>query len=258
MILLLGGTSDAAPLADALAERGYRVLVSTATEIPLAVGSHPEIERRHGRLDESEMVALIRERRIRALVDATHPYAAQVKALARRAAHVTGIPYFTLTRPGIAAPVEGLQWAADHREAAVIAFRSGKPVLLTIGSSNLGFYAMEARRSGVPLMARVLPHPESIEACRVAGISNNRIISGRGPFSVDENRQHIRKFGIGTLVTKDSGAAGGVPEKMEAAKQEGCRVVVVSRPLQSSEDAFSNIESLVRELSARLRPLANS
>ncbi len=36
MILLLGGTSDAAPLARQLAQAGYRVLVSQATDTPLA------------------------------------------------------------------------------------------------------------------------------------------------------------------------------------------------------------------------------
>ncbi|HSR13508.1 MAG TPA: precorrin-6A/cobalt-precorrin-6A reductase, partial [Thermodesulfobacteriota bacterium] len=64
-------------------------------------------------------------------------------------------------------------------------------------------------------------------------------LSGRGPFSVDENRRAIREYGIGTLVTKDSGAMGGVPEKLEAARLENCRVVVVKR----SQDLKGTFES---------------
>ena len=37
---------------------------------------------------------------------------------------------------------------------------------------------------------------------------------------MEENRRQIRDFDIGTLVTKDSGRAGGVPAKLEAARAE--------------------------------------
>ena len=38
-VLLLGGTSETAPLATALARAGHNVLVSTATDIALDVGT---------------------------------------------------------------------------------------------------------------------------------------------------------------------------------------------------------------------------
>ena len=49
------------------------------------------------------------------------------------------------------------------------------------------------------------------------------------------------------LVTKDGGAAGGVPEKLEAARREGCEVVVVARPAESiaAGRTFSSVEALV-------------
>jgi len=72
IILLIGGTSETAPLASGLAEAGYEVLVSTATAAPLAIGDHPRIARCAGRLDEEEMVALGKEKGIRTIVDAAH------------------------------------------------------------------------------------------------------------------------------------------------------------------------------------------
>ncbi len=95
-------------------------------------------------------------------------------------------------------------------------------------------------------------------ACRLSGVAEEWIVTGRGPFSVEENRRQIRAFDIGTLVTKDSGPAGGVPEKLAAARAEGCRVVVVRRPADDPA-AFSEIEALilaVRAVVAGFRPRA--
>jgi len=72
IILLIGGTSETAPLASGLAKAGYEVLVSTATAAPLAIGDHPRIARCAGRLDEEEMVALGKEKGIRMIVDTAH------------------------------------------------------------------------------------------------------------------------------------------------------------------------------------------
>ncbi|MBI4025564.1 MAG: precorrin-6A reductase [Verrucomicrobia bacterium] len=248
MILLLGGTRETAAMAEALTAAGYRAIVSTATEIPLSVGDSPDIVRRKGPLIEGDMAALIREKKIKAIVDVTHPYAAHVRATAERVAGRLGIPYLTFVRPGVLSGEDGVSMAANHEDAARLAFETGKPVLLTVGSKNVRPYAEESRRAGVPLMARVLAHPESIEACLKAGIPEERILTGRGPFTVEENLQLIRRFGIGVIVTKDSGEAGGVRAKLEAARIERCRLVVVQRPALSSKNRFDRIEDVVHAL----------
>jgi precorrin-6A/cobalt-precorrin-6A reductase len=257
MILLLGGTSETAPLAEAIADAGYEVLVSTATDVPLAVGNHPRIAHRRGRLTDPEMIALAHERGIRAIVDATHPYASGVRATAESVAAQTGIPYLTFIRPGGVAEQDGVRFAADHSEAARLACEAGRPILLTVGSKNVGVYAAEAARCGVLLVARVLSHPDSLQLCRDAGLPDDRIITGRGPFTVDENRRLIQQFGIGVIVTKDSGEAGGVPAKLEAARAEQCLLIVVGRPPQQSTHAFNDMRALVDALRQRLVPTSS-
>ncbi len=257
MILLLGGTSSTSPLALRLAGAGYHVLVSKATAIPLEIGRHAAIEGRCGPLDEPSLTELIARRKIRAIVDATHPYAGVIRATARRAARSSGIPYLSLTREAaIAADDPQVQWAADHASAAVAAFSYNRPVLLTTGSKNLASYVAEARRTGLTLVVRALDHADSIAACRRAGIAERQTILGRGPYSVADNRRQIRQFGIGVLVTKDSGPAGGTAEKMEAARAEGCQVIVVARPggdgVGGNADGFTGIDGLVEELGRRL------
>lgn len=250
MILLVGGTSETAPLALGLARAGCAVLVSTATDVPLDTGDHPLISRRSGPLVESRMVELIREKDITALVDAAHPYAASVHDTISRVSAQLNIACFIFRRPVELEAEEGDQkgitFAENHAEAARYAFAEGCPVLLTTGSRNLIPYAAEARRTGIPLAVRVLDSPESLAACRDAGIPDGMVIAGRGPFSVDENIAVIHQFNIGTIVTKDSGRAGGFSEKRTAARISGCRLIVVRRPAASAAGPiFEAISSLV-------------
>jgi precorrin-6A/cobalt-precorrin-6A reductase len=276
MILLLGGTSDAPPMAEALAAAGYRVLVSKATDTPLGLEQNPRILRRSGPLDDQGLSDLIRRRGIRAIVDATHPYATAIRTRASQAAAAAGIPYLSFVRaPAVTAGQPGLEMAPDHAAAATAAFAHRRPgdcpdfrghhaqhgrengtvpfyarraVLLTTGANHLLPYAEASRQTGTTLVVRVLGNPSSLEACSQAGIPESCVLAGRGPFSVEENRRQIRAHGIGVLVTKDSGRAGGTLEKLEAARLEGARVVVIQRPRIGSSRHFDQIEALVAEL----------
>jgi precorrin-6A/cobalt-precorrin-6A reductase len=246
VILLLGGTSETAPIASSLAGRGFRVLVSTATEIPLHVGHNKRISKRSGPLEEEGLLRILREEPIRAVVDATHPYAGVITGRAREATQKTGVPFFRFSRPGTMDANERVHLAPDHGAAAKAAFGFGRPVLLTIGSRNLSPYAEASRSTGPLLVVRVLPTREATEACQKAGIPPDRIIAAKGPFSLGDNLDVIRKRGIGVLVTKDSGKAGGVPQKMEAARLTGCDIVVLTRPAHKETgcEVFSDIAHL--------------
>jgi precorrin-6A/cobalt-precorrin-6A reductase len=269
MILLLGGTSETWPLASRLAVQGHRVLVSQATDVPLETETQPwrklpacdadsyrkpeayaaNIECRCGPLDEQALADLVDRRQIRVIVDAAHPYASAIHAAAHRVAAARGLRCLLYIRPAvIETDAPGVQLAPDHEAAAVAAFRCLRPVLLTTGSRNLAPYAQQARRTGLPLIARILDHPSSHAACQRAGIPPEWIIAGRGPFTVETNRRQIRQFGIGVLVTKDGGAAGGTEEKLQAAQAEGCDVIVVARPPLGDAPAFSDLDTLIEAL----------
>lgn len=246
MILLLGGTSDAPPIARRLAEAGYRVLVSQATSTPVKMPPHPLLESRQGALSEEELAAILDQRAVRAVVDAAHPYAATIHVLARRTADARGVPYFRFERPPAIPPdAPGVLFADDHPSAARLAFSFGQGVLLTIGTRHLASYVDQWRQTGVPLFARVLDAPESLAECRRLGLGEDRILQGRGPFGIEENRRQIHTHAIGVLVTKDSGLAGGAAEKLAAARAEGSRVVCVRRPETPTEGAFSDIDALL-------------
>jgi len=251
-LFLLGGTSETREIALSLAQAGYDVLVSTATDIDLDVGKHPNIRRRSGRLDRVTMRGEVTASQASAIVDATHPYAIEVSGLAADLASELGLPRFVYVRPSASAEGEGVIFAADYEEAAVLACSLGRPVLLTIGSKNLEPYVRQARLRGSVIFARVLPENYSVEACLSVGLDHEHIITGRGPFSTEENREVIRRLCIGVLVIKDSGAAGGVLEKLEAARIESCKVVMIKRPGQEGGTRFENVRDLVAAITDRI------
>ena len=117
------------------------------------------------------MVALVAEQSIRAIVDAAHPYASAAHATAARAGERAGIPVFFYLRKTtiVAGDLSFCDFAADHEQAARLAFAAGRPVLLTTGSTNLGPYVGESKRTGLALIARVLPRDDAVEACLRAG-----------------------------------------------------------------------------------------
>ena len=246
MILLLGGTSETGPLAQALLDQGLDLLVSTATDAPLALP--PGVARRCGRMDADAIAGLSASLGVRALVDAGHPFALGLHAACRAAAASTGLPLLCWLRAPSELPPDTLL-ATGHPDAARKAFDLGGPVLVTSGSRNLAPYVAEARRTGLPLLARVLDHPDSLAACLATGLETSEIVTGRGPFTLQENRDLLRRHCARALVTKDSGTAGGLQAKLDAAQLEGCAVVVVTRP-EACADGFTSVQRLAKAAAA--------
>lgn len=148
--------------------------------------------------------------------------------------------------------------ADTHTQAATMAVQIARKrngsILLTTGSRHLTEYAQAAAVAGVRIYARVLDCPESREALAAANIPAGRGIYGRGPFPVDANLRQIVACKAAVLVSKESGEAGGVEQKLEAARQAGCAVIMVRRP-EYGGLAYTNIPDLVSAVRAAL-PIA--
>lgn len=99
-VLVLGGTTEARRLATELAARpGVRVTTSLAGRVSRPGALDGDV--RVGGFGGADGLARwLREHRVDAVVDATHPFAAAITANAARAAAATGIPAVVLRRPG--------------------------------------------------------------------------------------------------------------------------------------------------------------
>ncbi len=236
-ILLFGGTTEGRLLTGELLRRGYDVTVSVATELgaeELRTLSCPVMV---GRMDAEAMGEFVRLFDL--VVDATHPYAAEASRNIRSACENAGAALRRVLRPasenGDSVMVENCGEAAGW-----LMERPGN-VLLTIGSKELAaFGSLDPER----LFPRVLPTHAALEVCEALSIPHGHILALRGPFSVELNAAMLRQYGIRYLVTKDGGQAGGLPEKLEAAKQTGVTVILVERP----QDRGISPEALLMEL----------
>ena len=240
-ILLFGGTGEGRELTNLLANAGMQVCVSVATERGLADFSldDPRVTFRMGALTHEEKVQLMAGFDV--VIDATHPYAQSISGHVRAAAAEAGVPYLRVLRP--LGDTEGCL-VADTLEAAMALVPPEGNVLATTGAKEVHLYrALPAYQER--LIARVLNDEGSVEKCRAIGLPEEHILAGRGPFSQEDNEAVIRQFNIKTLVTKESGAAGGYPEKLAAARACGATIVVVARPVEedglSVDQAFRNV-----------------
>lgn len=230
MILVLAGTSEGRQAAIDLETEGLKVMAATATAYGgelLQKDFQGEISTRP--LDLEAMSELIRRRSITKLVDATHPFAEEVSSNARGACRQAGIEYERLEREGSDIKAgEGVITARDTEEAVQLASGHAGNIFLTVGSSKLEYYI----RSLDPekLIVRILPVRASLEKCLDLGIPPRNIIAMQGPFDEEINKLLFQRYQAGMIITKDSGPAGGVAEKISAARALDIPVILISRP----------------------------
>ena len=135
--------------------------------------------------------------------------------------------------------------ADSMEEAAKLLEKMEGNILVTTGSKEL-----EALR-GLPgfakrIFARILPQPEMVQKCMELGLSGRHIICMQGPFSEEMNYAMLRETNARILLTKESGAAGGFPEKLRGAKKAGAAVVVVKRPVEEEGCSVEEVKALLQ------------
>ena len=249
-LLIFGGTTEARQIL----ERGVPALcsVATASGAQLLTGLE-KAETTVGRLDAAAMADLIRRRGITHVADATHPYAAEVTKNIREACAETGTPLVRVARGKTPIP-DGVTVVSTPAEAAeLLNQRSGK-VLLTVGSKELACFA-GIRDGRERLYARVLPLPDVIEQCARLGFDAGHLIAMQGPFSAAMNEMMLDMTGASIIVTKDGGAAGGMEEKLEAARRKGAEVILIGRPGESGLSVEEALLWIRRELGLPRPPL---
>jgi len=247
-ILIFGGTTEGRELAAFLERCGVRAHVCVATDYGAEL---LEREQTHhtvhaGRIDAEGMKALIRAEDISIVIDATHPYARDVSANIAGACDETGCRRIRLLRAGSGAHrhVDSVQ------EAARLLAETEGNVLVSTGSKELAaFTEIPGYESRV--FARVLSTPESVQAAAALGFTGRNLIAMQGPFSTEMNVAQLRAVHARYLVTKESGRAGGFPEKEEAARIAGAELIVIGRPQEQAGECLGPMEvrrRLIREL----------
>ncbi|MFF3376000.1 cobalt-precorrin-6A reductase [Streptomyces sp. NPDC002680] len=223
-VLILGGTAEARRLAELLHATPDLTLTSSLAG-RVAGPRLPPGEVRIGGFGGAEgLAAWLREHRVDVLVDATHPFAVTIGLHAARAAATARIPLLALRRPGWT-PVEGDDWheAGSLEEAATLLPALGRRVFLTTGRLGLPAFAALNHLDDMWFLVRSVDAPEPPHPPRM------EVLLDRGPFTLDGERELLRRHRIDVMVTKDSGGAATAP-KLTAAREAGLPVVMVRRP----------------------------
>jgi len=222
MLLLMAGTAEARIIASGLAAAKIPAIASLAgvtrdpKDLPITV-------RRGGFGGAAAFEDFLDQNAIRAIIDATHPFAIQITQRTAEIAQRRGLPYLQVLRPAWHAE-PGDNWTQIEREQdAAKHIADGATVFLATGRQTLpGF----ANLSGRALICRQINTPDG-----PFPFPNGRFLVGRPPFSVADELALFTKLGVDCLIVKNAGGTAN-RTKLTAAAQLGIPVLMIRRPRQ--------------------------
>jgi len=221
-ILVLGGTTEARALADALAGRSHTVITSLAGRT--AEPRRPQGEMRVGGFGGASGLAdYLRSSGIEAVIDGTHPYAAAISGHAVEAAAAAGLPLLRVERAPWQ-PQKGDRWiVADSLAAcARVTPDLGRRAFLTIGVKELGSFRGV---DNIWFLVRLVDRPP-----QTIPLSHHELILARGPFDAAEERALMQRHRIDLVIAKNSGG-DSTYGKIAAARELGLPVLLLRRPV---------------------------
>lgn len=235
-VLLLGGTGEALTIARRLSpEHVYSLAGLGRTPGDLVcrvrVGGFGGVE---------GLAAFIKAESVGLIVDATHPFAAQMSRHAAAASAMTSVPCWALRRaPWQPGPDDDWRSAFDFA-SIMAAIAPYKHPFWTLGREPLDH--LDEIPSGQHWTIRCLdPH---------VGHARATIIAARGPFSLDGERALFDQQDTDVLISKNSGGAA-TEAKLAVARERGLPVVMLQRPsLPQVEREFTDTASLLNALDA--------
>jgi precorrin-6A/cobalt-precorrin-6A reductase len=242
--LILGGTSDANQLADAIVRARIDAVYSYAgrTQSPLA----PSLPIRTGGFGGVVgLTEFIAHEAITHVIDATHPFAAEMSRHAVEGCAVSKIPLIALER----APwmqVAGDRWIdVENIDGAVDALPEARAnVFLAIGRQHLAPFAAKPQHA---YTLRFVDSPDGALPLAAADI-----IVSRGPFTVAGDLDLIRTRNIAWVVARNSGG-DGARAKIDAARELGVPVVMIARPVLPERRRVESVEDVMAWLGHEAR-----
>ena len=214
MILVFGGTTEGRKAVEVLEESGSPYYYSTKTgEQDLTLHHGQRID---GALDAEAMQNFCREHDIRLMVDAAHPFAAQLHQTIAEVSDALKIPAIRYERifPERDA---SLEWIDSYDQVP----HDIKTLLATTGVQSISkLKPLEA--AGVKVYYRILNRESSIALAQKQGARMEQLCYFEDPKDVPVEADAI--------LLKESGLSGGFQEKVDAAKAKGMRILVLKRP----------------------------
>jgi precorrin-6A/cobalt-precorrin-6A reductase len=237
-ILILGGTKTARVVAALLVAQGHDVTTSLA-----GVTTHPVVPTGKLRIGGFGGSTGLREHVLAGgyeiLIDATHPFAAQISDNAETAVQGTGVRHIRLERPAWE-KVDGDIWIpVDSVAHAAEVLPSQASVFLTVGRKGIAPFLGRHDLKGI--IRTIEPPAEVLPAIW-------HLVLERPPFSVDSEIELLRHHRITHVVSKNSGGQD-TADKITAARVLKIPVVMIGRPIKRGGEVLHSPAAIVDELS---------
>lgn len=218
-ILILGGTREAAKLAQELYEEGNDVMTSLAgrTKEPEPLAGEVRIGGFGGAEGLKEFLL---ENKFDQMIDATHPFAKQISANAIRAAEASGIAFEVLTRPPWQQHADDIWIECDTLEKARDAIPQNARVLLALGSQHIDLFKT---RDNVHFLVRMVDAPRE-----PLPLPDHQLLIGKPSTDANEEAEVLTGHAITHIVCRNSGGKGAYA-KIEAARLLRLPVIIVRR-----------------------------
>jgi precorrin-6A/cobalt-precorrin-6A reductase len=237
-ILILGGTTEARRIAERLAPRADLAVTLSLAGRTAAPAALPVPVRIGGFGGTEGLVAFLEAQAIDVLIDATHPYAAQISANAVEAAARTCVPLLAIERPAWK-PIASDRWIEVADVPAAVAALGATPrrVFLTLGRNELRPF--ETAPQHFCLVRSVDPVEPPL------ALPDAIYLTGRGPFNEAAEHALLVQYRIDVVVAKNSGGTATYG-KIAAARGLGLPLIMLQRPPPRAEAARSVEEVLAR------------
>ena len=246
-LLLLGGTGEALALAERLQGAAEIETISSLAGRTKKPVLPPGTVRVGGFGGIGGLIDYLTGNKISLLVNATHPYAADMSLNALRAHQATGVPLLRFIRPEwIRDPVDVWIKTPHVPAAADVCRWYGKRILLTIGSQEVAHFA---RIKTARFYLRLVDAPEAL-----VPLEDFQLIEARGPFNLNDERRLMLENGIDLIVSKNSGGEATYA-KILAARELSVPVVMIDRPeiaRRTGSDTAHTLEEAVDWIKERL------
>ncbi len=228
--IVIAGTSESRDVIVDQLKEGKKILACVATDLGAEMLEEYPIDVHIGRLDLNGFVDLFRNNPCDKIIDASHPFARIVTRTVKGAAAILEIPYERYERSNLTYDYDKIIFVADTEEAIEVLNTLEGNIFLTTGVNTCGAYYRGVSDAKERLYVRVLDNASSYEGCQKAGYDPDHVFGQMPPFTVEDNLRLIRKTNAAVMVSKDSGAKGGVDVKVNACKEAGITMVLIRRP----------------------------
>jgi precorrin-6A/cobalt-precorrin-6A reductase len=240
--LILGGTADANLVAATIARAGIDAIYSYGGRTR-APADQPLPTRSGGFGGVSGLADYLRREGITHVIDATHPFAAEMSRNAIAACAQTATPLLALERAPWA-KTGGDRWieVADVVSAVAALPDSRARVFLAIGRQHIAPFGARPQHA---YTLRFVDPPEQTLA-----LPDADVIVSRGPFMLDGELEMMRARRIEWIVARNSGGTGA-RAKIDAARALGLTVIMITRPLLPDRPRVESVGDVMEWLGHR-------